>query len=210
MKYRVLCYGDSNTWGYISGSDHQRYGENERWTRILAQKLGENFEIIEEGLNSRTLISNDTRPGKEGKNGYEYLIPCLDTHDPIDLVVVILGTNELKKTYNKTIEEIGEIFEKYFVKTILNRKSQFENKYPKLLIVAPPIAKDNGSGKYEGAYEKSLKFNEIYGEIAQRNNCYFVDNNSLMPGIDGVHLTIESHKLLADKIYEKIIEIFEK
>lgn len=210
MKYRVLCYGDSNTWGYISGTDHQRYGENERWTRILAQKLGEKFEIIEEGLNSRTLISNDTRPGKEGKNGYEYLIPCLDTHDPIDLVVVMLGTNELKKSYNKTIEEIAEIFEKYFVKTILNRKSQFENKYPKLLIVAPPIAKDNGSGKYEGAYEKSLKFNEIYGEIAQRNNCYFVDNNSLMPGIDGVHLTIESHKLLAEKIYEKIIEIFEK
>ena len=208
MKYRVLCYGDSNTWGYISGSDHQRYGENERWTRILAEKLGEKFEIIEEGLNSRTLISNDTRPGKEGKNGYEYLIPCLDTHEPIDLVVIMLGTNELKKAYNKTSEEIGEIFEEYFVKTILNRKSQCEDKYPKLLIVAPPIAKDNGSGKYEGAYEKSLKFNEIYRKIAEKNNCYFVDNNSLIPGIDGVHLTIESHRLLAEKIYNKIIEIF--
>lgn len=79
-----------------------------------------------------------------------------------------------------------------------------------MLIVAPPIAKDNGSGKYEGAYEKSLKFNEIYGEIAQRNNCYFVDNNSLMPGIDGVHLTEESHRVLAEKIYNKIVEIFEK
>ena len=105
MKYRILCYGDSNTWGYISGTDHQRYGENERWTRILAQMLGDKFEIIEEGLNSRTLISNDTRPGKEGKNGYEYLIPCLDTHDPIDLVVIMLGTNELKKTYNKTMNK---------------------------------------------------------------------------------------------------------
>ena len=63
---RILCYGDSNTWGYISGTDHQRYIED-RWPRILQKNLGEKFEIIEEGLNSRTLISNDTRPGKEGK-----------------------------------------------------------------------------------------------------------------------------------------------
>ena len=148
MKKRILCYGDSNTWGYISGTDHQRYGEKERWTKILAELLGDEFEIIEEGLNSRTLISNDLRPGKEGKNGYEYLIPCLDSHDPIDLTVLMLGTNELKATYNKSIEEIGEIFETYFVKTILNRKSQISDSYSKLLVVAPPIAKDDGSGKY--------------------------------------------------------------
>lgn len=208
MKYRILCYGDSNTWGYISGTDHQRYSEDERWTKILAQKMGDNFEIIEEGLNSRTLISNDNRPGKEGKNGYKYLIPCLDTHDPIDLVILMLGTNELKKSYNKAIEEIGEIFEKYFVKTILNRKSQISNNYPKLLIVAPPLVKeDDTNGKYEGASEKSLKFSEIYAEIAKNNNCYFVDNNLLTPGIDGVHLTKESHKILAEKLYRKIVEI---
>ena len=118
---RILCYGDSNTWGYISGTDHQRYGNNERWTKILTSLLGDKFEIIEEGLNSRTLTSNDTRPGKECKNGYEYLLPCLDTHDPIDLVVLMLGTNELKSAYNKTAKEIGELLEEYFIKTILNR-----------------------------------------------------------------------------------------
>ena len=71
---KILCYGDSNTWGYISGTDHQRYGENERWTRLLGDLLGNEFEIIEEGLNSRTLISNDTRSGKEGRNGFDYLL----------------------------------------------------------------------------------------------------------------------------------------
>ena len=86
--------------------------------------LGNNFEIIEEGLNSRTLISNDTRPGKEEKNGYEYLIPCLDTQDPINLVVLMLGTNELNNAYNNEAEEIGKMLEEYFVKTILNRNSQ--------------------------------------------------------------------------------------
>ena len=205
--YRILCYGDSNTWGYISGTDHKRYGENERWTKLLSKKLGNEFEVIEEGLNSRTLISNDTRPGKEGKNGYEYLLPCLDTHDPIDLVIIMLGTNELKKVYNKTIEEVGEIFEKYFIKTILNRKSQIEDKYAEVLIIAPPIADDDGSGKYEGALEKSMKFNEVYMKIAKENNCYFIDNKSLNTGIDKVHLTKESHTMLAEKIYNKIMEI---
>ena len=140
---RILCYDDSNTWGYISGTDHQRYGNNERWTKILTSLLGDKFEIIEEGLNSRTLTSNDTRPGKEGKNGYEYLLPCLDTHDPIDLVVLMLGTNELKSAYNKTSKEIGELLEEYFIKTILNRKSQLQDSYPKLLVVTPPLVNED-------------------------------------------------------------------
>ena len=131
QEKRILCYGDSNTWGYISGSDHQRYGKEERWTKLLAKLLGNQFEVIEEGLNSRTLISNDPRPGKEGKNGAEYLIPCLDTHDPIDLVILILGTNELKNTYQKSAEEIGNLLEEYFVKVILGRKSQLADTYPK-------------------------------------------------------------------------------
>ena len=120
----------------------------------------------------------------------------------------MLGTNELKKAYNKTIEEIGEMFDKYIVKTIVNRKSQFSDKYPKLLIVAPPLADDDGNGKYEGAYEKSLKFNEIYEKIAKENNCYFIDNTGLETGIDKIHLTKESHALLAERLEEKICNIY--
>ncbi len=212
-KFRILCYGDSNTWGYISGSDHQRYGNDERWTRILSKLLRDKFEVIEEGLNSRTLISNDTRPGKEGKNGYEYLIPCLDTHDPIDLVVLMLGTNELKATYNKTANEIGEMLEKYFVKTILNRKSQLKDSYPKLLIVTPPIVDESkeyckANNKYTGASKKSEELNDIYKDISERYNCYFLSNRGLETGIDGVHLTKESHKKLAKMLEEKIKQIY--
>lgn len=210
---RILCYGDSNTWGYISGSDHQRYGNSERWTKILSGLLGDKFEVIEEGLNSRTLISNDPRPGKEGKNGYEYLIPCLDTHDPIDLVILMLGTNELKYTYNKTPEEIGNLLEQYFVKTILNRKSQIKDSYPKLLIIAPPIvSEETGYGrkenKYLGASEKSKKLNDIYKNIAEKYNCYFLSNDGLDVGIDGVHLTKESHKILANSLFKIVKKIY--
>lgn len=213
-KIRILCYGDSNTWGYISGSDHQRYGVGERWTSILAELLGNRFQIIEEGLNSRTLTSNDTRPGKEGKNGYEYLLPCLDTHDPVDLVVLMLGTNELKTTYNKTAKEIGEMLGEYFVKTILNRKSQCRDSYPKLLIVAPVVVKEdgvyyNGENKYLGAAKKSEELNDIYKAIAEKYNCYFLSNEGLETGVDGVHLTKESHNELANRLEKEINKIFE-
>ena len=201
-KIRILCYGDSNTWGYIPGSDHERYNENTRWTRLLSAKLGKEFEIIEEGLNSRTLISNDPRPGKEGKSGYDYLIPCLDSQDPIDLVVLMLGTNELKYTNNKTPEEIGEILEEKFVKTILNRKSQISNNYPKLLLVTPPLVNEDADSttkkKYLNATEKSNKLNDIYKDVALRNNCYFLSNDGLISGIDGIHLSSEKHAYLAE------------
>ena len=212
-KIKILCYGDSNTWGYISGSDHKRYSIGERWTSILAELLGDKFEIIEEGLNSRTLTSNDTRPGKEGKNGYEYLIPCLDTHDPIDLVILMLGTNELKTTYNKSAKDIGEIFEQYFVKTILNRKSQCQDTYPKLLIVTPPVVNEDleyckAGNKYLGASKKSEELNDIYKIIAEKYDCYFLSNQGLETGIDGVHLTKESHKRLASRLKTEINKIY--
>ena len=212
-QVRILCYGDSNTWGYISGSNHQRYGNDKRWTKILNDLLGSNFEVIEEGLNSRTLISNDLRPGKEGKNGYEYLIPCLDTHDPIDFVILMLGTNELKNTYNKSALEIGIILEEYFVKTIINRKSQIKESYPKLLIVTPPIIDEKTDyckkdDKYLGATEKSKQLNLIYESIAKKYDCYFLSNEGLKVGVDGVHLTEESHKKLAELLYIKIKDIY--
>ena len=209
-KIRILCYGDSNTWGYIPGSGGLRYGDDERWTKLLARKLGKNFEVIEEGLNSRTLISEDKRQGKEGRNGYKYLIPCLDTHDPIDLVVLMLGTNELKKIYNKTAEDIGKLLEIYYVKTIQERGSQVKNIPYKLLIVSPPIINEETDfcmegNKYSGAAKKSQELSGIYQDIAKRNNCYFVNGSTLETGIDGVHLTRAGHKKLAD-VLEKIIK----
>lgn len=71
---------------------------------ITSKKLGKNYEIIEEGLNSRTLFSDDNRPGKEGRNGFAYLKPCLDTHDIIDTIILMLGTNELKNEFNNSAE----------------------------------------------------------------------------------------------------------
>jgi lysophospholipase L1-like esterase len=81
---RILCYGDSNTWGYIPGSG-DRFDPTVRWTGLLQKALGEQFEIIEEGLSSRTTILNDSK--RAGKNGAEYLKPCLQTQYPLDIVI---------------------------------------------------------------------------------------------------------------------------
>jgi lysophospholipase L1-like esterase len=175
--------------------------------------FGDKGEIIEEGLNSRTLISDDQRVGKEGKNGSAYLLPCLDTHDPIDLVILMLGTNELKAVYDKNPEQIGQILDEYFVKKILTRKSQFKDHYPKLLIVAPPIVNEHTSycmegNKYSGANEKSKRLNDIYQQIAANNDCLFCGNKGLETGIDGVHLTEQSHKLLAESLKKQVVQHF--
>lgn len=207
-RIRILCYGDANTWGYIPATDHKRFSEDERWTGILQRMLGEKYEIIEEGLNSRTLVSIDKRNGREGRSGAEYLLPCLDSHDPLDLVIIMLGTNELKTEYYRNPKEVGQIFEEVFVNTILNRKPAYRKVPPKLLIIAPPnITKE--SEKYIGGIEKSEKLAEIYENIALRNNCIFQDNSDLVVGEDGVHLSRDGHRILASKLTMKIKDLFE-
>ena len=208
---RILCFGDFYTWGYRPLTNHLRFDSNTRWTGVLQEKLGDDFEIIEEGLNSRSLDSNDPRPGKEGRDGSKYLIPCLDTHDPVDLVILMLGSNELKENYGKTVEQIVDILEQRFVGVILNRKSQFKNSKPKLLLIAPPIIDETKeyarSHKYKT--EKSKKLSEILrNKYIKSEKLIFVDSNDYVePGDDGVHIDETSHKKLAEGLFPKIKEI---
>lgn len=209
---RILCYGDSNTWGYIPGSDHKRFSEDQRWTKLLQKKLGDNFEIIEEGLNSRTLFSDDNRVGKEGRNGFTYLNPCLDSHDKIDCIVLMLGTNELKNMFNNSALDIVRMIDKY-VKFIQNKKSQIDGSTPEIVISGLPFVEENAAyckkdNKYKGASEKSKKLNELYKEYCLKSKIIYVNNNDLRTGEDGVHLTEESHAILAQKLFEVLTRLF--
>ena len=93
----ILCYGDSNTWGY-NPSMGGRYARDERWPGVLRKELGEGYLVIEEGLNGRTTVWDDPIEGY--KNGKTYLVPCLETHKPLDLVIILLGTNDLKMRFS--------------------------------------------------------------------------------------------------------------
>lgn len=205
---RILCYGDSNTWGYISGSDHQRYNEKERWTKLLQSKLGENYEIIEEGLSSRTLFSDDKRLGKEGKNGFVYLKPCLETHDKVDVIILMLGTNELKSEFNNSAIDILNMMKKY-IEFIKNNKSRIDNSTPHIIICGLPLIQEVtdycvSGDKYKGASKKSQELNRLYKEYCKNKNIAYVDNDDLQVGIDGVHLTKESHNSMAQRLFEII------
>jgi lysophospholipase L1-like esterase len=97
----ILCYGDSNTWGAVplqSLELIERFGRSERWTGVLQRELGQAYEVIAEGCNGRTTVWEDPIEGY--KNGKEYLIPCLDSHQPLDLVIIMLGTNDLKARFS--------------------------------------------------------------------------------------------------------------
>jgi len=210
-RKRILCFGDSYTWGYIPGTNHERFSEEIRFPKVLQKLLGNDFEIIEEGLNSRTLVSEDERPGEQGRNGSQYLIPCLDSHDPLDLVIIMLGTNEMKHKFQTSSEEIGSLFEENFIKVILNRKSQFRDSYPKLLIISLPVINESAEYalvRYVGGTAKSKQLSKIYSDIAKTNECYFVDASKLAVGIDGVHLTEESHVKLAEMLYNAVNQIY--
>ena len=112
MKERnILCYGDSNTWGFVpiifdyETNYMARYSFDKRWTGILQKELGNNYRIIEEGLNGRT--TNIDYPDVKGRSGTSYLNPCLYSHAPLDLVIIQLGVNDLKTIFNRTIEDIA-------------------------------------------------------------------------------------------------------
>ena len=89
----VVCFGDSNTWGYMPGSDGERFPREVRWPGQLQRLLGDEWEVIAEGLNGRTATIE--RPDSEGRNGLPYLLPCLHSHAPVDVVVIFLGTNDV-------------------------------------------------------------------------------------------------------------------
>jgi lysophospholipase L1-like esterase len=209
---RILCFGDSNTWGYIPATKHSRYASNIRWTGVLQNALGAGYDVLEEGLNSRTICTNDPRPDKEGRNGLEYLIPCLDTHDPIDLLIIMLGTNELKEDYNFSVRDIAEMM-RMCIKTILDRPSQTGHPSPKIILLSPPHIDQTAERcrpeyGYVGCTEKSIELGQAYAAIAKDMAIHHVDaGNYTLVGSDGVHITEVSHQQLGNALHKTIREL---
>jgi len=177
--------------------------------RNPARLAGGGFEVIEEGMNSRTLNSDDPRPHKEGRNGLTYLKPCLDSHDPLDLVILMLGTNELKDVYDIPSTEIALLVEKY-IEIIITPRMQYANQLTKLLLLSPPILNlevDYARERYTHSRERNLALAEDYRKLAEAHSCLFLNAAEIVTvGADGVHFDAENHKKLGEKIAEIIRE----
>lgn len=198
-KTRILCFGDSNTWGY-DPSDQTRYPESIRWTGVLAAKLGPGYEIIEEGLNGRTTVFQYR--DRFGKSGLEYLRPCMDSHHPLDYVILCLGANDTKREFGKSAEEIALGLEQLV--EVVNGK-QLERPSPgvKLIIATPLLIEEAHIGDYAefiGAEAKTRELPALYRKVAEKNGARFIDlSKEVRPSPkDGCHIDPEGHARIAD------------
>lgn len=221
-KLQILCYGDSNTWGCIGNWTEttvpsKRYDDQTRWPCVLQADLGEGFHIVEEGLGGRSTIY--TREGEEHKSGEFYLKPCLHSHRPLDLVIIMLGTNDLQVKKDITEEELPIGISRLVDIVRENPNVGRDQTAPKVLILSPAQIRPSSPEGRVLVYDKfrrdigrelSLKFPEVYAKVAEEKGCYFFDAAAYIePGpADGVHLTPESHirlgHALADYIRQNI------
>ena len=198
----ILCYGDSNTWGY-NPATKERYGRDERWPGVLRNELGAEYLVIEEGLGGRTTVWDDPIEGY--KNGKEYLIPCLETHKPIDLVMIMLGTNDLKKRFSLTAFDIAS-GAGVLVEIVQKSAAGPDDQAPKVLLLAPPpLAKLAGTefaDMFEDAEEKSKKLSQHYHRVAQELGCELLDTAKVIVSspVDGIHFEVEEHRKLGKAV----------
>lgn len=201
----VLCFGDSNTWGQKPDKSG-RFPAHIRWTGLLQQKLGDGYCIIEEGLSSRTTDLDYDR--KSGRNGKTYLEPCLASHNPLNYVILMLGTNDLKLDFDRSVADIASAIRDLV--NIVNEKAKTKDGGPtKIILVSPILVDDTApyfSESYTGYYDhgaviKSQQLGTEVQKVALATGCTFLNAAEVAsPGEDGLHFSQEAHQKLADSL----------
>lgn len=206
-KKRIICYGDSNTWGCCP-QNYQRFTEDERWPKVLQKLLGDQYEIIEEGHCGRTTVWTD--PVEGIMSGADYLVPCLQTHNPFDLLLIMLGTNDCKDRYNMHAKTIAYCLERL---VLLTRQVLPGEATPKILLVSPIHIGKQYLDHYqmhamfgENAVERSEGIAAALKPIAENNGCAFFDAATVAKpsAVDGIHMDLEDGVKLAEALCEKI------
>ncbi|HCX64547.1 MAG TPA: hydrolase [Eubacteriaceae bacterium] len=202
----ILCFGDSNTWGY-NPKDGSRFAYQARWTGNLAGRLGEDYFIIEEGLNGRTTVFDDPYTFTHSRNGSKNLPMILNPHKPLDLVILFLGTNDLKRTFNAEAHMIAKGMES-LIKIV---RSILAEELPEIVVVSPPNIAELSDFKeeYEEASRVLHKLPSAYEKVAVEQGVHFLnitDRITASP-LDGVHLDEKGHQNLAEMMEKKIKEM---
>ena len=205
----IVCFGDSNTWGYDPVTK-ERLGRDARWTGVMWQTLGEGYAVIEEGLNGRTTLWDDPIEGY--KNGKDYLIPCLETHRPFDLMTIMLGTNDLKKRFSVSAYDIASSAG-VLVDIVKNSDAGLNRNPPKVLLLAPPpVTKlTDFAQMFEGSQEKSKRFAEEFRRTAAEHGCELLDTSTVIVSsdLDGIHFEAAEHQKLGRAVAAKIKQMLE-
>ena len=205
----ILCFGDSITWGMVpmtSLTSSTRHALADRWPSVLQAQLGPSFQVIAEGLNGRTTVFDDPIDGAH-KNGRTYLLPCLESHAPLDAVIIMLGTNDLQSRFNLAPHDIaagaGQL-----VQMISPEVRGQDGLSPHVLLVSPPrIGPLRLFGDvFAGASEKSEHFSRHYRTVAETLECAFLDAAAHVQAsaTDGIHLEATEQRALGHAIAAEI------
>jgi lysophospholipase L1-like esterase len=200
----ILCYGDSNTWG-TDPARGPRFAPDVRWTGVLQRELGDGYRVIEEGLGGRTTVHDD--PIESHRNGRTYLVPCLESHQPLDLVAIMLGTNDLKRRFDLSASDIAQGAAS--LGQLARRTARTATGEPPLvlLIAPPPIARlGEYDQMFEGAAEKSRRFADYYRFAAGWHDLAFFDAGSVIASsdVDGIHFDPPEHRKLGQALAAEI------
>jgi lysophospholipase L1-like esterase len=207
----ILCYGDSNTWGFDPRAG-KRYDHKTRWPMALKSILNENSEaddpawwVVEEGQNGRTTCRED--PVEGDRSGLRQLIPILESHKPLDIVAVMLGTNDLKPRFCPTAYDIARGAQRV-IKAIQNSETGPDGGVPKTILICPPATVESPVFKhvFGNPVELSKKLPPLFRTMAFECGAAFLEAGKYIKSsaVDGIHLDPEDHRKLAEAVAETI------
>lgn len=212
MKRHIVCFGDSNTHGLCAdpadcadGGD--RFNEEERWTCLLQRELGDDFLVIENGVSGRTTAFSDRF--RDFICGLDDIGTALMAHRPVELLVVMLGTNDTKERYGMNATCIGFGLEKLcFTASVLDA---WKDGMPNILVIAPPHIPDEmcDATMGEGCQKKSRELAAVYMDICKKHGWHFLDADEFVSfnTVDYMHFTSQGHRDFARKLAAVIPDI---
>jgi lysophospholipase L1-like esterase len=211
MKH-VLCFGDSNTYGFNPRKNGIRFDFDVRWTGILQRKLGGNFRIIEEGYNGRTILTDDFMDNS--KSSRNYIVPCILSHRPLDLIVLCLGTNDLKRRFDLSAMDLARQMKELI--SIIRNQDYEDKPIPEILLMSPIELGDeiallgDGASFDSKSVRRSKELPKHYEELAKTMKCRFFAASSAAAAskADHIHLDEAGHAKLADALVKEIEGIF--
>ena len=207
-KKRVLCFGDSLTWGY-DPDNRVRFPEDSRWPMVMQSILGDEYTVIEEGQNGRTIATD--APAEGEKNGLKYIGPCLESHTPLDVVIIMLGSNDCKRKYAYSSMDIAGEMQIMLEKVLAYNHFRCNNGF-KVILVSPPYIADSikqswlgDSFGYENAAKLTHELSDWYSQLANMYNCTFFDASKhvVASDSDGCHMDAENQKKLGELLAEQ-------
>ena len=206
---QVLCYGDSNTWGSDPADDERRFEWPVRWPGVLKRELGSAYHVLEEGLGGRTTVIDD--PLSPHRSGLELLAPVLETHAPLDLVIVMLGTNDISYAWATAADAADGAAA--IAHLVLRSEMGPGGGAPAVLLVCPPPVGPFlvDAELYAGSEEKSRALPREFARVAAALRVPWLDAGEVVStsALDGWHLEASQHELLGVAAAAKVRDLLE-